>query len=44
MAQFVMTQSNLELKNPIDMMYHVQLWMFLLIGPLSGLIEGNNTP
>ncbi|XP_065225176.1 solute carrier family 35 member C2 [Planococcus citri] len=41
LTQFVMQQSNLGLRNPIDMMYHIQLWMFLLIWPFSILMEGS---
>lgn len=41
MAQFVMTQTNPDLRNPIDMMFHIQLWMFLIVAPLSFIFEGN---
>lgn len=40
MTQFIMQQANLGLRNPIDIMYHLQLWMFLLVGPLAFIIEG----
>lgn len=41
MAQFVMTQTNPDLRNPIDMMFHIQLWMFLIVAPLSFIFEGS---
>ncbi|XKL66977.1 hypothetical protein PGB90_010397 [Kerria lacca] len=42
MTQFIMQQANLGLRNPIDIMYHLQLWMFLLVGPLAFIIEGSS--
>lgn len=43
MTQFIMQQTNLGLRNPVDMMYHVQLWMFVLVGPLALILESKLT-
>ncbi|XP_046603888.1 solute carrier family 35 member C2 [Neodiprion virginianus] len=40
MAQLVMQKSKLGLGNPIDMMYHMQPWMFISIIPVALWFEG----
>lgn len=39
-AQLLMQKSRLGLKNPIDMVYHVQPWMIVSILPFTIAIEG----
>nr|XP_018897906.1 PREDICTED: solute carrier family 35 member C2 [Bemisia tabaci] len=40
LSQFLMQRSEMGLKNPLDMMYHVQPWIFVSIIPLMLLFEG----
>ncbi|RZF33713.1 hypothetical protein LSTR_LSTR007741 [Laodelphax striatellus] len=39
-AQFIMQRSELRLKNPLDVMYYTQPWMFLTVLPFFYCIEG----
>lgn len=39
LAQFVMQKSELGLNNPIDMLYHVQPWMFMSVLPFMLFFE-----
>ncbi|XP_039287057.1 solute carrier family 35 member C2 [Nilaparvata lugens] len=39
-AQFIMQRSELRLKNPLDLMYYTQPWMFLTVLPFFYFIEG----
>lgn len=40
LAQKVMQKNEIGLRNPLDMMYHIQPWMMLALLPLSAIIEG----
>ncbi|CAH0386630.1 unnamed protein product [Bemisia tabaci] len=42
LSQFLMQRSEMGLKNPLDMMYHVQPWIFVSIIPLMLLFEGTD--
>lgn len=39
-AQLLLQKSKLGLRNPVDMVYHVQPWMILAIFPFAVAIEG----
>lgn len=41
MAQMVMQKSKLGLNNPIDIIYHIQPWMFISVLPMAVWFEGN---
>ncbi|XP_066592564.1 solute carrier family 35 member C2 [Prorops nasuta] len=41
MAQIVMQKSKIGLNNPIDMIYHMQLWMLLPVLPITMWFEGS---
>ncbi|CAG5003262.1 unnamed protein product [Parnassius apollo] len=40
-AQLLMQKSKLGLHNPVDMVYHVQPWMFLSLLPFTIMFEGS---
>ncbi|CAH1395154.1 unnamed protein product [Nezara viridula] len=42
LAQFVMQKSDVGLSNPIDMLYHVQPWMFFSILPFVMIFEAGD--
>lgn len=39
-AQLLMQKSKLGLHNPVDMVFHVQPWMFLSLLPFTVIFEG----
>lgn len=41
-AQLLMQKSKLGLHNPVDMVFHVQPWMFLSLLPFTIMFEGKN--
>lgn len=40
LAQYVFQKSNLGIHNPIDLIYYVDLWVFVLVAPFAVLVEG----
>ncbi|XP_060079483.1 solute carrier family 35 member C2-like [Ylistrum balloti] len=40
LAQVVLQKQEIGLSNPLDMMYHVQPWMIIVLLPLAAVIEG----
>lgn len=40
LAQLLLQKKELGLSNPVDMMYHIQPWMILVLLPLAAVFEG----
>ncbi|KAL7639579.1 UNVERIFIED_CONTAM: hypothetical protein RMT77_010080 [Armadillidium vulgare] len=40
LSEIVMRKGELGLKNPVDMVYHIQPWMMISLTPLATLMEG----
>lgn len=40
LAQLILQKEEIGLSNPLDMMYHIQPWMVLVLLPLAAIFEG----
>ncbi|OWF37965.1 solute carrier family 35 member C2-like [Mizuhopecten yessoensis] len=40
LAQLILQKEEIGLSNPLDMMYHIQPWMILVLLPLAAIFEG----